>query len=732
MRLLLLTTFLFYSLILTSQETSPGFDADYAAALQAKLSEEASQKGISAAVFVPGQGIWVGTHGVANANNDPVTPDMRFCIASNSKALTAALLMVLQDEGLLDLDDAVSDHLPNYDHVDPNITIRQLLTHTSGLFDFINDWTGSTQAEYSQNPNKTWSFDDLISTIGSSPIDPGERYDYSNTNFLLAGMIAEAVTGEPIHDLFASRIFEPLDLDMAYPPADNIFSQPYSNNWNGSSFNLSENNSNGFLSYPSTAGAIWSTAYDMVRWYNGLFTGQLLSPSSQYDMLDNDGHIPYAMGLRMETVYGQSFYYHGGAWGFRSYMLYNLETGISLCILSNDRSGAWVGNLAFDLYDEVIDALPAAPYDIALTDLDVRGNICQLDSALQFTVENKGIENIEQFKAIYELSDGQMDSFEVNLSTPLLAGEEAELSLDLPLLSSQEKHRIKLTLQLETTEDYLVDNSSFSDFYFTDGVGNVLPFQEDMEQTDNFPEQLISLNPNTLLDWKRTTFVAANGEQSLARNNYVDQLYIADYAFELPMLHIASDYTTLEFTYAHTNVNSFQRDDLRVLISRDCGESFETLLSLIDNAFVTAPLTDIIYQAEEDEWEYAFIELHDYAGEDVIIRFVLGNDYGNIAYLDDIYVRELSVSTDELNTTQNISFFPNPAKEHCQISWEEGIQPDQLFLYNVYGQKVRVERLDQSRQYKLKRAGLPAGTYFVSLFEKAQMVGQGTVVFGHL
>jgi D-alanyl-D-alanine carboxypeptidase len=326
-----------FSTFLCCQETSPEFDPVYAQKLRLKLANIGAVydlEGLSAAVFVPGQGIWVGTWGKGNAT-DQVTPDMRFGIASNSKAVIAALMLKLQEEGLIDLDDPLHEYLPVYQNIHPNITIRQLLTHTSGLFDFLNDWTTETSNAYASNPDSVWTFEDLIRTIGPPHELPGKRYRYSNTNFLLAGMIAEAVTNLSIREVLQTRIFGPLNLDMIYPVGANVFSAPYSNVFSGTTPILEPGHEDTFLSFTATAGAIWSTAYDMVRWYDALFGRDWLSPESQFELRDNDGYNPYGLGIRLANRYGTSYYHHGGVWGFRSYMIHDTRAGISVCLLSN-------------------------------------------------------------------------------------------------------------------------------------------------------------------------------------------------------------------------------------------------------------------------------------------------------------------------------------------------------------------------------------------------------------
>lgn len=119
--------------------TDPGFDDVLSNKLQWALvtsGATGSHKNLSAAVYIPGQGTWTGTYNPGSL--PPITTDSKFCIASNSKSFIAGLCLKLAEEGLLDLDVPISTYLETaYPNVNPNITTRQLLSHQSGLFDFI-------------------------------------------------------------------------------------------------------------------------------------------------------------------------------------------------------------------------------------------------------------------------------------------------------------------------------------------------------------------------------------------------------------------------------------------------------------------------------------------------------------------------------------------------------------------------------------------------------------------
>ena len=155
--------------------------------------------GVSAAVVMDGE---LATFCAGMSHEAvPIDDQMVFGIGSNTKTLTAAAMMRLQDRGVLSIDDAIGTYLPPLAHVDPEITIRQLLNHTSGLGDYA---TGPTYADsIRQDPTRVWKRDELVTMIPPSQAAPGAVFDYCNTNYLLVGMIIERVTGQPLQDVLS-------------------------------------------------------------------------------------------------------------------------------------------------------------------------------------------------------------------------------------------------------------------------------------------------------------------------------------------------------------------------------------------------------------------------------------------------------------------------------------------------------------------------------------------------
>ena len=184
-------------------------------ALQARLDrlrERYGIPGISVAIVLPDGAMWSGVSGMADIQTrSPVTRNTSFAIASVSKTFTAALILALAEDGIVDLDAPVRRYLPAVKKISVKIKVRQLLDHTSGLHDFF--FHPSIDHALLSQPARRWSAAASLKYLGKAYSEPGKRWHYSNTNFLLLGMVAEAAAKKPLADQVRERFLEPLGLD---------------------------------------------------------------------------------------------------------------------------------------------------------------------------------------------------------------------------------------------------------------------------------------------------------------------------------------------------------------------------------------------------------------------------------------------------------------------------------------------------------------------------------------
>ena len=166
-----------------------GFDPGWATRFQEVLDSvrlAENVMGVAAAVYTPDQGIWTGISG----NSIPgqlLTPDMRLGIGSNTKLFIAVTMMKLQEANVLSLDDHLYQWLPTFPYIDSSITIRQLLNHQSGIRSFTDnpDFWATVLGDTSH----LWTLPEILGYVWPPYFEPGTAWRYSNTNYILAGMI---------------------------------------------------------------------------------------------------------------------------------------------------------------------------------------------------------------------------------------------------------------------------------------------------------------------------------------------------------------------------------------------------------------------------------------------------------------------------------------------------------------------------------------------------------------
>lgn len=333
------------------------------------IHREPDPKGVSACVMIPEHGTWIGAAGISHDRN-PILPEMHLWIASNTKTFTAVLIMMLVEEGVLSLDDPISDWLTSYENIDGSIRIRQLLNHTSGLYDFLENPQYKT--DIFSNPGKYWTQDYTLNYVLSPYFSPGTDWMYSTTNYILLGMILKKAHGvEKLSDIYREKIFNPLGLDDTYVGVDENHMGILAHGWsdfrgNGERDDLTSISDTSMLSSLWTGGAIISTAFDMAKWINDLYNQKLVSAASLSEMTDfvesDWGPIVkgHGLGTTLLVVDGDSLYGHGGYYyGYNSEIVYNPKRNLSIAVLMNrDSFGQWpqwTDLLVQNIYREIVD-----------------------------------------------------------------------------------------------------------------------------------------------------------------------------------------------------------------------------------------------------------------------------------------------------------------------------------------------------------------------------------------
>jgi D-alanyl-D-alanine carboxypeptidase len=291
--------------------------------------------GVVASVVTP-DGAWTLASGDSHAGV-PMRADHLLAIGSQSKTFAAILLLRFQERGLLSLDTRIGRFLAPIANVDTTITVRQLLQHTSGLGEYADSqaYRDSTLAR----PNRLWSTSELVRFIPAPQFAPGASWSYCNTNYLIAGMIAQQVGGAPLHVLVRNEITAPLGLDSTRYVPQELMLGALAHRWiNGQ--DLSARPMTAEWSGAWAAGAIISTAGEMTELYGALFSGRLLTSASLNQMLQFTGPQDYGLGISRKTVGGYAAIGHSGEIrGFMSTTVRVPALSSTVVVLTNDEPG---------------------------------------------------------------------------------------------------------------------------------------------------------------------------------------------------------------------------------------------------------------------------------------------------------------------------------------------------------------------------------------------------------
>ena len=305
----------------------PDFDHVKMDSLFARI--EKFNKGMgSISIFRDGKEVYQKAYGYADAGNHiPATAETRYRIGSISKSFTASIIMQMVDEKKLTLGTKLSKFYPQIPNAD-SITIEELLRHRSGLYNF------TSAPDYTQWMEKPVTEEGLIRKFieNGTNFSPDARMEYSNTNYVLLGFIAEKVDGKDLHEILKKRITAPLKLKDTYyggkidPKNNEAYSYQYQDGWKPAT----ETD----MSVPGGAGAVVSTPADLNIFLHALFNGKLVSENSLDEMKKMvEG---YGMGLIRMPFYDQWAYGHtGGIDGFQSNAAYFPDEKVSFAFTGN-------------------------------------------------------------------------------------------------------------------------------------------------------------------------------------------------------------------------------------------------------------------------------------------------------------------------------------------------------------------------------------------------------------
>jgi len=261
------------------------------------------------------------------------TPDTKFRIGSITKQFTAACILLLQEEGKLKTSDPVSRFVPNAPAAWKDITLRNLLTHTSGIHNYTDLPDFPKKMALPAKP------EEIVAPILTMPLDfaPGEKFSYSNTNYIILGMVVEKASGKPYAEFLQERIFRPLGMnDSGYETPKVVAHRATGYVYKKAVMMDAEPID---MTVPFAAGALYSTPDDLRKWSRGVFRGHLLKPESLEEMT-TPFKENYGYGVEVVTKDGHKNISHGGGInGFNSSLVYLPQEDVTIVALSNVNGG---------------------------------------------------------------------------------------------------------------------------------------------------------------------------------------------------------------------------------------------------------------------------------------------------------------------------------------------------------------------------------------------------------
>src|SRR5580765_6790128 len=273
----------------------------------------------------------------------PNTPTTKFRLGSITKQFTAASILLLEERGKLKIEDSVKKYMPDAPAAWDKVTIFHLLTHTSGIPSF----TGFP--DYPKRQLETMTPQQLVDWFRDKPLEfePGTKSNYSNSGYVLLGYLLEKISGQSYSDFVQQNIFTPLGMkDSGYDSNSAILPRRaagYSRSPNGP-----VNTGYIDMTIPFSAGALYSTTEDLLRWEQGLFGGKVISAASLAKMT-TPFKQDYAFGLGVQTKNGHKVIEHGGGIeGFNTQLSFYPDDKLVVVVLAN-LNGPFAAQIAANL-----------------------------------------------------------------------------------------------------------------------------------------------------------------------------------------------------------------------------------------------------------------------------------------------------------------------------------------------------------------------------------------------
>jgi CubicO group peptidase (beta-lactamase class C family) len=343
-------------------------DADLAAKAEALIQPLVKADRFSGAVLVAKDGKPVFRKGFGLANrewNTPNDPTTKFRIGSITKQFTATAILQLQEAGKLSVDDPASKFYPDMPAAWSGVTIKHLLTHTSGIPDYTH-----VPNFFDHESMRDRAPEEIIKLTADKPLDfmPGSQYAYDNSGYILLGIIVEKVSGEKYAAYLQRHIFAPLGMRSTGYDVNEAVLAKRAAGYSGDSGKI-EHTRYLSMTEPFSAGGLYSTVDDLLTWDRALTAGKVLKPVSMRAMFTDYGYR-YGFGWTIDTLAGHRRISHdGGINGFSSQFDRYPDDKLTVIVFSNIGNGIpvrHIGSGLSALYLGVPPRMAAAGGDVLL------------------------------------------------------------------------------------------------------------------------------------------------------------------------------------------------------------------------------------------------------------------------------------------------------------------------------------------------------------------------------
>ena len=327
---------------------------------------------VGASLRVKGPGVdFQGAAGVANLmTGEPLSTNHVIYTASLGKTFTSTVALQLYQEGRLDLDAPITRWLPN--HVTKRIpssgkiTLRHLLNHSSGLIDYMND-DKAWRTDFVMDPYRQWAHGEVVAYLYDQPLlfEPGKGYHYSNSNYVIAGLVIEQVVGQPLHTLIRKRILAPLGLLHTYNGHESVGEENRAHGYINR-YGRVIDTSPWYSHYGLADSGIHSTPADLAVFIESLFNSEeILSEAMKREMTRTSasGHPPsdYGMGIYVQRNpwgAGRCYSHDGIDPGYQADIIYHPDLDLTIVLAANASLGE-----ANYIYQKLITAVVQVALD---------------------------------------------------------------------------------------------------------------------------------------------------------------------------------------------------------------------------------------------------------------------------------------------------------------------------------------------------------------------------------